>query len=135
MNSESLNKRIARLRKAKGLKQADMAERLGLKESTYSQMERQGNITAQKLLDIAAILGVDVNVLLYGEDYLEPSKNNGGSTINFEQKAVVLEFSDDPPKPVTKFDVAVEAFRNLKKDQQDEVYVLIQKFVDENRSK
>lgn len=134
MNGESINKRIARLRKAHGLKQSDMAEKLGLKESTYSQMERQGNITTQKLLDIAAVLNIDANILLYGEENIIIPKRP--ETVIFEQNRVSpvkTDIVEELPKPVTKFDVAVEAFRNLKKEQQEQVYALIQKLVDEGR--
>ena len=133
MSGESINKRIARLRKSKGLTQGDMAEKLGLKESTYSQMERQGNITTQKLLDIAAVLEMNANLILFGEESVTPPVK--AEPLTFEQPRVTpvaLEPIEELPKPVTKFDVAVEAFRNLKKDQQEQVYALIQKLVDEN---
>ena len=64
----TINKRIAALRKSRGLNQEDVAERLGMKPSTYSQMERKGNISADKIVAIANILRVPAIELLYGQD-------------------------------------------------------------------
>ncbi len=44
--NESINSRIRRLRKSKGYTQADIAKILNLNLSTYSQMERKGNINS-----------------------------------------------------------------------------------------
>ena len=64
---ETINERIARYRKMRGLNQAELAERIGMVPTSYSQMESTGNITTQRLVDIALVLKVDANVLLYGE--------------------------------------------------------------------
>ena len=133
MNGETINQRITRIRKSKKITQKEMAERLGMKESTYSQMERQGNISAQTLLSIAAVLEVDINLLLYGEEGLvQPEK---AEPIVLEQRRFELKFeeNDDTPKPVTKFDVAVETFRSFNREQQAQVYELIQKLADEGK--
>lgn len=133
MNGETINQRITRIRKSKKITQKEMAERLGMKESTYSQMERQGNISAQTLLSIAAVLEVDINLLLYGEEGLvQPEK---AEPIVLEQRRFELKFeeNDDTPKPVTKFDVAVETFRSFNREQQAQVYDLIQKLADEGK--
>lgn len=133
MNGETINQRITRIRKSKKITQKEMAERLGMKESTYSQMERQGNISAQTLLSIAAVLEVDINLLLYGEEgMVQPEK---AEPIVLEQRRFELKFeeNDDTPKPVTKFDVAVETFRSFNREQQAQVYDLIQKLADEGK--
>lgn len=133
MNGETINQRITRIRKSKKITQKEMAERLGMKESTYSQMERQGNISAQTLLSIAAVLEVDINLLLYGEEGLVPPEK--AEPIVLEQRRFELKFeeNDDTPKPVTKFDVAVETFRSFNREQQAQVYDLIQKLADEGK--
>ncbi len=69
---ETVNQRIARYRKLKGFTQARLAEEIGMRPSSYSQMERCGNITTQRLVDIAIALKVDANVLLYGEVEILP---------------------------------------------------------------
>ncbi len=48
-----------------------MAELLGIKTSTYSQMERKGVITAEAIKRLAEILEVDAYFLLYGVEQKE----------------------------------------------------------------
>ena len=57
MNLE-INKRVVYYRKQKHLTQATVAERIGMKSSTYSQMERKGNITGEMIIKIAKIFEV-----------------------------------------------------------------------------
>ncbi len=66
MGSE-INKRVVLYRKSKGYTQSQMANLLNMKCNTYSQMERSGNITCDRIVEIAKILNVDVKILLYGE--------------------------------------------------------------------
>ncbi len=66
---ETINARIRRYRKSLHYTQAYVAEMVGLKISTYSQMERNGRITCEMLLRLANVLNVDAAVLLLGEDY------------------------------------------------------------------
>jgi transcriptional regulator with XRE-family HTH domain len=54
----ALNDRIAKCRKLANLTQTDMAEKLNIKCSTYSQMERKGLISAERLFEMAKIFGV-----------------------------------------------------------------------------
>ncbi len=63
----SINERIIYFRKFLRFTQTDMAEELGIKCSTYSQLERKGKITCERLIEISKILNVDIFVLLYGE--------------------------------------------------------------------
>ena len=65
---ETINQRVKKYRKELFLSQADVAQMLDMKTSTYSQMERMGNITCETLLKLTEILKVDVLKLLYGED-------------------------------------------------------------------
>ncbi len=71
--NETINQRINRLRKAKGYTQADVAELLGIKVSTYSQMERKGGITSDIIIKLSEILKVEPLIILYGENYFEKS--------------------------------------------------------------
>ena len=52
----TLNDRIAKYRKLANLTQTDMAEKLNIKCSTYSQMERKGIISADRLFEMARFL-------------------------------------------------------------------------------
>ena len=55
----TINQRVAIYRKMANLTQTEAAERLGMKCSTYSQMERKGNISVDKLMAIAEVFGVN----------------------------------------------------------------------------
>lgn len=60
-------KQIKRLRRARGLSQADMAQRLGIHVTNYSALERGlRRLTTERLHDIAAIFGVPAASLLDG---------------------------------------------------------------------
>lgn len=72
--TDSINERIRKYRISKKLKQSELGEKLGLKCSTYSQMERKGTISVEMALKIAKILEIDPALIIYGnetEDKLE----------------------------------------------------------------
>ena len=60
----TVNQRVAIYRKMANLTQTEAAERLGMKCSTYSQMERKGHISVDKLIAIAAAFGIEPSILL-----------------------------------------------------------------------
>ena len=64
-----INIRLAKIRKSRGLRQRDLAEMIGMKESTYSQMERQGGINCETLLKICNALKCSPLEILYGEQF------------------------------------------------------------------
>lgn len=66
--NETINQRVVKCRKLADLTQADVAEKLGMKGSTYSQMERKGIISAERLSKMAEIFDVSPNYLLTGEE-------------------------------------------------------------------
>ena len=116
---ETINQRVKKYRKELFLSQADVAQMLGMKTSTYSQMERMGNITCETLLKLTEILKVDVLKLLYGEDM--PKKEI--KDIN-EFKADI-----DGVGMIVAQDVyekfAVIAMRNLSQPLKQEIYEFI----------
>ena len=69
MAKKEINARIASLRKLREYRQADVAEHLGMKTSTYSQMEQRGNITAEMVIRLSQLFDIDPREILYGEDY------------------------------------------------------------------
>lgn len=71
-NENSINQRIKDLRISKKIPQKEIADLLGIKVSTYSQMERKGTIPAEKFKLIANYFNVDYAVLLDG-DFSKPS--------------------------------------------------------------
>ena len=116
---ETINQRVKKQRKELFLSQADVAQMLDMKTSTYSQMERMGNITCETLLKLTEILKVDVLKLLYGEDM--PKKEM--KDIN-EFKADI-----DGVGMIVAQDVyekfAVIAMRNLSQPLKQEIYEFI----------
>lgn len=62
-----VNDRIKEMRKKCHYTQAQVAELLKLKCSTYSQMERKGSISVEMAKRIAEILDVDSDYIIYGE--------------------------------------------------------------------
>ena len=73
---ETLNARVRRYRKLSHYSQAYVAEMVGLKASTYSQMERTGRFTCEMLLRLSNVLNVEPQVLLLGDESGEMEENN-----------------------------------------------------------
>ena len=62
-----VNARIRALRKKHKFTQAELGKMLGYKTSTYSQIERKGNIDTELLKNLCEVFNVDVKYLLFGE--------------------------------------------------------------------
>lgn len=116
---ETINQRVRKYRKELFLSQADVAGMLGMKTSTYSQMERMGNITCETLLKLAEIFKVDALKLLYGEDM--PKKEiKDIKEFKADIDGVGMIVAQDVYE---KF--AVIAMRNLSQPLKQEVYEFI----------
>lgn len=63
---KEINARIKHYRNLKKMTQEELGMALGMKCSTYSQMERRGKITVDMAKAIAKILDVDSDVIIYG---------------------------------------------------------------------
>ena len=59
----SLSKNIKRCRKASGISQEYMGDQLNMNQSAYSRLERQDNICAKRLGQIASALGTTPDAL------------------------------------------------------------------------
>ncbi len=59
-----INESVAAYRKFRCLTQGELAEKLGLKASTYAMRERKGEISAKMLSEVAEALEVDLMDLL-----------------------------------------------------------------------
>ena len=90
MTKKEINTRIASIRKLREYKQSDVAQFLGLKTSTYSQMERKGNITGEMILKLAEIFNVDPMIILCGE--------------NSEYEHVVVDIIDPEERKLTNLE-------------------------------
>ena len=123
-----INHNVASCRKLAELKQSDVAELLNIKTSTYSQMERKGNITGDMILKLAELFKVHPNVLLYGTEYVEEEKKD-------EENLVLSEpFTPPVPEPTSSSitvltnseENIIKIIRNLSKSDRDEVYSFIE---------
>ncbi len=92
---KSINERIKKLRLEKGFSQEKMGELLGIKTSTYSQMERNGIISAQRLKILAEIFDVSYEFLLDGKKELVPPSYQGSNPSNEEICKIIKEQLDN----------------------------------------
>lgn len=114
----TINERIRHFRKRLKYTQADVAKMLDMKISTYSQMERKGNITCETLIKLTDILKTDALTLLYGENYEESNVNS---------KEITAEPVDlSWVQPLVADDVyekaAVIAMRSFSHEKKQELY-------------
>ncbi len=68
MEKTTINQRIVYYRKRAHLTQVEVAEKIGMKGSTYSQMERKGKIPTDRLVALAEVFGIASEKLLYDEE-------------------------------------------------------------------
>ena len=112
--SNEINKRITMYRKLLGLSQLKVAELMNMKSSTYSQMEREGSITCDRLLQLAEIFNIPPHHLLCG-------KNETKTDVLHEDSI----FEGIPQKPLLVLSKKEENFikilRILSKDDKKEV--------------
>ncbi|MBQ6847625.1 MAG: helix-turn-helix transcriptional regulator [Clostridia bacterium] len=87
----SVNERIRICRKQRGLTQTQMSKVLGIKTSTYSQMERKGIITCEVLKVLSEAFGVSPIYLLYGTE----TENNISPEKPYESRYSFLEDISD----------------------------------------
>ena len=85
--SYEINKRIAHYRKLMGKTQAEVAELLDMNLSTYSQCERKGNISAERVKKIAEALNISAVTLITGK---EPERKTNESEFVLTNKEIKL---------------------------------------------
>lgn len=132
MDEREMNRRVQKLRKERGLTQAELAKLLGLKTSTYSQMEQHGNITANMVIRIAEIFNVDTDSILFGE-------------LKEERKPDIDEFIKALPYQINSYYFIIKvnndernmltSFRNISKKRQEMVMRFVYDLVMNRRSK
>lgn len=141
--ANEVNERIKMYRKEKKLTQGELAKIIGIKTSTYSQMEREGNITVDMALKIAEALGVDPNLIVYGEETkadgeLEISTVKPTQFVLHSSGKLAQTLYGDAPQPEDKKDEidlpftlsnteknVITAYHYLTKPEQKEVRVFI----------
>lgn len=87
----AINERIIARRKELGLNQTMLAESLGIKVSSYSQMERKGHITCETLRVLCEVLKVSTEYLLYG---IKTEKDIGVTLPNTKRYEFLEDISD-----------------------------------------
>ncbi len=122
--SQTINERIIIARKLGNLTQAEVAERLDMKSSTYSQMERQGKISSDMILKLAKILDVKPMYLLCGETNNELLKEPDVFPKKEQIPSFVLSRQEEN---------IIKIMRNLKKDARKEAYEFLQKLYNESK--
>jgi transcriptional regulator with XRE-family HTH domain len=66
--NQALCERVATLRRAAGLTQAQVAEALGMPQRSYQHFENRSALPAHLIVPFADLVGVDVRELLTGGD-------------------------------------------------------------------
>ena len=139
---DSINERIRKYRIAKKIKQSELGEKLGLKCSTYSQMERKGTISVEMALKIADILEIDPALIIYGNetgDRLEFTPIKPQKVVANAPRTAIEELYGEPKKKEhdgefpfklsnTEKNI-ISVYHNLSKSKQKQ----IREFIDEIR--
>ena len=138
--NETINQRVAKCRRLANLTQIEVAEKMGMKGSTYSQMERKGNISAERLVALAEICGVNPDILLYGE---QPNTNPEPVAEPEKAKEELPRASQTPfynrPEFMNTFifskkeENIIKIIRNLPKKAKEEVISFIEKKYKESK--
>jgi transcriptional regulator with XRE-family HTH domain len=127
-----VNKRITECREKAKLSKKEVAERLGMKYTTYCRMEKEAKrITVQEAERIAEVLGADADYILYGRQNYDFTP--------LEQRILTVESPDrgkspfaPPTPPIVKYTpdeficsseekALVTIFRSLNLDEKNEV--------------
>ena len=140
MEDKEVNRRIALYRKMANLTQTEVAEKMGMKCSTYSQMERKGRINTERLLALAKILGVKPEMLLYdsSEDKKIDFSGTEISASSLNQNNNPFSGSNYNPAPFIathKEESIIKILRNLPKTYYDEVINFIDSKYKQSKSK
>ena len=133
---KDVNYRIAHWRKLSGFNQTELAEKLGIKCNTYSQMERKGLISAERLFEMAKIFGVSP-CYLFNET--EPCREEAKTSI-VPQTENMPSILNQPEIPMIKRDVFVvtkkeENLIKILRKLSKEDYNATMKFIEEMNRK
>ena len=110
---KSINERIRQCRKERELTQTRVAKVLGIKTSTYSQLERKGYVTSEVIKILSGFFDVSPIYLLYGTE-----EKNGVSTGKpYESRYDFLENVSDAELKVLR-----ETVFYLNRDKRNIIY-------------
>lgn len=128
-NFNTINKRVAHYRKLANLTQVETAERMGMKVSTYSQMERVGRISGERIVKLAAIFNIDPYLILHNEfdDEAKKEVRSEPQVVTFRQEQTTFQLPAEFT-PTAKEIGFLKMLRNIAKpDQQDVINLLTEK--------
>lgn len=135
--NQTINQRIGIYRRLAGLSQAKAAEKLGMKCSTYSQMERRGKISTQMLLKLAAVFNVHPDELLYGnENIIKPNvPAEETKTMKEPLTPPIPQKNDNSPVMIltNSEENMIKIIRNLPRADRDEVLAFVEKMYKKNK--
>ena len=118
--THEINQRIKNRRKKLGIRQKKVAKFLGIKESTYSQMERTGNITCETAVKLARMFDTNLDSLILGIEKDEyPPKEEKKEKINL---TIEDEFIITPNEKSI-----LTVLRNFTKQDREECIAFIEK--------
>lgn len=129
-----LTEKISILRKRLGYTQEEFAELLGIKRSRYANWEQTGKFPFERIVKIAGILGMSLDELLEDTDLeartrpvpiVEPILG-GPDQLHNIKPATELKLNSTEKS-------VIRIYRTLKKEQQQEVFDLINKFYKGNK--
>lgn len=105
---DTIAQRLVRLRKERGITQAQMAERLGVSQPVVSDYERGAlRLHGELILKVAEILGVSADELLGRDEHADQRKKRGRQS-QLEKQLTAI--ADLPRKEQQQLLAVVEAF-------------------------
>lgn len=112
----SINERVAFYRKLRGMRQEDLAHKINMKPSSYSQMERSGEISASRLLKIAEALDISPDCLFGSANIFEQPQ---------KEKIVVAKQTSTLP----------EAYQNMYYSEEEQIIDIIHHLKAKNKKR
>lgn len=136
--SLEINKRITECRQNAKITKKEMAERLGIKYTTYCRMEKEAKrITIAEVEKIADVIGTDPEYILYGRtnySFAKPEPNilvaespNKDASPFDEPKSPVITYAPDDFVCSSEEKALITMFRNLSPEKKQS----IRKYIDE----
>lgn len=130
----TINERIRKYRKQKKMSQKQVAAALDMNYTTYSQMEREAkNISAQMLVNIAYVLGVKAELLLYGENPIEPDLPEPGPLVVRDSDQVdftaVLKYKTPDFEITHEEKQIIKIFKNATEKQKQQIREFMKQFL------
>ena len=124
-NFNTINKRVVHYRKLANLTQSETAEKMDMKLSTYSQMERVGKISGERIVRLSEIFNIDQYLLLHNEFDEENTATKQGV-----EDAVLRQETVDVKQPAAFIPTAkeigfIKMFRNIPRADQQEVIAFL----------